>query len=148
MLEQHVVQTRGFHNILDESGEATGFQLCTRTMYYKGVWLSQLRIGDVVVDGVAYGRDQQTWTINEVDYTPDQMLEIGDQDEPTYFQFFDTATIKVKKPGGLAQGYHTVSVTFGYVCNYIVGEDVEDPEFGIPAGGFSGGNDERHLLIV
>ena len=51
MLEKYNIQTRGFHNVYDEDGNAIGFQLCFRSTYYKGVWLSQVRVGDIIVDG-------------------------------------------------------------------------------------------------
>ncbi len=96
--------------------------------------------GDVIVDGVTYRRNEIIWEINGVDYTPDQMAELGD----VYWQITDTATVKVKKPGGLSQGYHDVNVQFGWRCNYIAPER-EHPVLGINFGGF---DNTRRLLIV
>jgi hypothetical protein len=31
MVENHVIQTRGFYNTVDENGKVTGFQFCMRT---------------------------------------------------------------------------------------------------------------------
>ena len=62
MLESNVIQYRGFHNIV-EDGKVTGFQLCIRSDYYRGVWLSQLRPGKVVVDGVTYPKESVIWQI-------------------------------------------------------------------------------------
>ncbi len=140
MLEKTVIQTRGVHNTVDEKGTVTGFQFRMRTRYYKGIWLSQFCPGDVIVDGVTYRRNEIIWEINGVDYTPDQMAELGD----VYWQITDTATVKVKKPGGLSQGYHDVNVQFGWRCNYIAPER-EHPVLGINFGGF---DNTRRLLIV
>lgn len=145
MLENHVIQTRGFHNTTNQDGEITGFQFCMRTNYYKGLWLSQLRISDVTVDGVVYPREKQIWEINGFEYTPDEMLEIGDTEQSTYFQVTDTAAIKLKLPGGLEQGYHTVSIEFGWICNYFPPMLYPNPELGcnLPTYYY-----EKQLLIV
>ena len=114
MLEKQNIQTRGFHNLYDENGEAVGFQLCFRSTYYKGVWLSQIRVGDVIVDGEHFPREKQIWEINGIDYTPDEMEKIG----TIHWHILDVATIKVQKAGGLSQGYHDVIVNFGTCSSY------------------------------
>lgn len=119
MLEKDVIQTRGFHNIVDENGEIIGFQFCMRTNYYKGLWPSQLRIGDVTSDDEVFPRETQIWEINGIEYTPDEMLEVGDSEQSAYFQVTDVATVKIMKPGGLSQGYHDISIRFGWICNYF-----------------------------
>jgi hypothetical protein len=140
MLEQTAIQTRGFHNTVDARGDVTGFQFRMSPRYYRGMWLSQFRPGDVIVDGVVYPRDEVIWEIKGVDYTPDQVLELGD----TYFQVTDAATVKVRRPGGLSQGYHDVNVQYGWVCNYIAPER-QHPVLGINFRGF---DHTRRLLVV
>ena len=51
MNEKEYIQYRGFRNIFDDTGEAVGFEFRHRLAYYRGVWLSQLRVGRVIVDG-------------------------------------------------------------------------------------------------
>ena len=51
MLEKQIIQYIGFRNTYDENGEATGFEFRMRLNYYRGVWLSQLRLGSIIVDG-------------------------------------------------------------------------------------------------
>lgn len=140
MLENAVVQMRGFHNTVDEDGSIAGFEFRMRTKYYRGIWLSQFRPGDVVVDGERYPREDIVWEIDGTDYMADEMLELGD----VYWEVTDAATVKVKKPGGLSQGYHDVNVEFGWSCNYIPPER-EHPVLGINFGGF---DHTRRLLIV
>ena len=41
MLEKDLIQTRGFHNIVQD-GVVTGFQFEVRLTYYRGIFLSQL----------------------------------------------------------------------------------------------------------
>ena len=114
MLERDVIQTRGFRNI-EEDGEVTGFQIRVRSDYYRGVWLSQLRPGKVVVDGHLYPKEEVTWEINGKDYTATEMAQAGD----VFWRITDAAVLKIKKPGGLAQGFHDVEVRFAASCSYM-----------------------------
>ncbi len=114
MVDNAYVQQRGFHNIYNEDGTIWGFQFCMRTKYYKGLWLSQFRAGDAIVDGVVYPRETLIWNIQGMDYTREEMYDRMDQ----YWQFGDIATVKVPCPGGLREGYHTVEIQFGWVNNY------------------------------
>ena len=49
-MDKQVIQSVGFRNI-EENGEVTGFQLKIRLPYYRGVYLSQIRPGHLIVDG-------------------------------------------------------------------------------------------------
>jgi len=114
MTEQYFVQQRGFHNIYNDDGTIWGFQFKMCTLYYKGLWLSQFRAGDAIVDGVVYPKETLIWNIQGIDYSREEMYDRMDQ----YWQVADTATVKVPCPGGLKQGYHTVEIQFGWICNY------------------------------
>lgn len=105
---------RGFRNITDENGDIWGFQFRFHTMYYKGLWLSQVRTGNVIVDGIKYPKNEIKWNIQGIDYTREEMFSRGDQ----YWQVNDPAVVKVPKPGGLKVGYHEIFVEFGWVNNY------------------------------
>lgn len=140
MLEYSSIQLRGFHNTKNEKGEIVGFQFCLATRYYKGMWLSQFRAGDVIVDGEHFTSHEYTLEIGGTVYTLKEMQQIGN----VYWQVGTPATIRVKKPGGLAQGYHTVGMKFGWSCNYI-GVEMEDPVLGINFLGFD--NDRKMLLV-
>ncbi len=144
MFENHYIQTRGFRNTVDKDGSIVGFELRVRTKYYSGLWLAKLRIADLVVDGEVYPPEAQTWVINGTAYTPDEMLELGDHIESTYWQVLDTAIVRVRKPGGLSQGYHKLSITFGWQCNYATVK-LRNPVTGVTMGTFP---EERTLLIV
>jgi len=124
MLEKQNIQSRGFHNIYDADGNAIGFEVCVRSTYYKGIWLSQLRVGDVVIDGEVFGRDNQLWIINDVEYTADEMEKISQ----IHWHILDVATIRIMKEGGLSQGYHDVEVNFGTVSSYGPAKFAPRPE--------------------
>ena len=114
MLEAQTVQHRGFRNI-EKDGKVIGFQVCVRQQGYLGVWLSELRPGAVIVDGVEYKGDQVTWNISGVDYTEEEMLKLGRVKWPLK----EVAVLKIMKEGGLSQGEHEVSTTFGHIASYI-----------------------------
>ena len=147
MVENKKIQLRGFHNTYDESGKADGFEFCMRTKYYKGLWLSQFRVGDVAVDGEVFPKNSIIWNIYGIDYTPEEMYDRTD----IYWQVNDLATVKIKKPGGLAQGYHDVDVQFGWVCNYNGDPEKEYNGSGLGNVGFMiniFGPSSRRMLLV
>ena len=117
MLEKQEIQYRGFRNLYDEKGEACGFEFCLRSTYYRGVWLSQLRVGSVYADGERFTPDSGaiTWIIQGKEYTPAEMAK----DNKDFWPMNQVATIRVKKPGGLSQGYHDVAVRWTWSSSYM-----------------------------
>lgn len=143
MLEENVIQYRGFHNI-EENGKITGFQICVRSDYYRGIWLSQLRLGKVVVDGIVYPKEKVIWNINNKDYTVQELAQAGNE----FWKVTDVAVLKIKKQNGLEQGFHDVSVRFSASCSYmppaleVFDENGDDRSF-------NGGTYTReHMVIV
>ena len=114
MLEKEVIQHKGFRNLV-EDGKVVGFQVGIRQKVYRGTWLSQFRFDHLAVDGVKYGTDVCTFLISGIEYTYDEMAELDRVmwpiDEPCY--------IRVKKPGGLEQGAHTVHVNYWEIRSYL-----------------------------
>ena len=94
MLESNVIQYRGFHNI-KKDGKTVGFQICVRSDYYRGIWLSQLRPGKVIVDGVTYPKEEVIWEIGGKDYTVQELAEAGSD----FWRITDVATLKIMKEG-------------------------------------------------
>lgn len=143
MLETNVIQYKGFHNI-EENGKVVGFQICVRSDYYRGVWLSQLRPGKVIVDGVTYPKEEVIWNINGVDYTTEEMAQASH----VFWRITDPAALKIKKEGGLAQGFHDVSVRFAASCSYmppfldVFDEDGDETSFN------GGTYTRKNMLIV
>lgn len=114
MLENEMIQYRGFHNI-EKDGEIVGFQVCIRQCVYRGTWLSQFRFGAVIVDDVEYGPDVCTFVISGIEYTLEEMATLYRVKWPLN----EVCTIRVKKPGGLPQGEHVVEVTTGQIRSYL-----------------------------
>ena len=108
MLEKDCIQTRGFKNTFDDSGKAIGFQVRVRLVYYRGIWLSQLRPGNVVVDGETFDSEDIRWKFNDKEYTYNELSKCGD----VMWNLCEPATVIVKKDGGLTKGYHDIKVVF------------------------------------
>jgi hypothetical protein len=140
MIESTAIQARGFHNMVNDNDEVIGFQFCMSPRYYRGLWLSQFRAGNIIVDGVEYGNDVVTWELYGKEYTLDQMHSEG----KIWWQLPDLATVKVKKPGGLSQGSHEITIHYGFINNYIAPANW-DPNYGV---NFKGFEHKKTLLIV
>ena len=68
MLEREVIQSVGFRNI-KENGEIVGFQFKVRLPYYRGIFLSQLRVGTLYVEDLRFDSSDMVWNVNGKDYT-------------------------------------------------------------------------------
>ena len=114
MLEKESLQMRGFNNV-SQNGKIIAFQVPVRSLYYRGVWLSQLRPAKVVVDGETYEGDKITWSIKGKTYTQEELANYNDVNWPIY----EPAILTIKKPGGLKLGIHDVEVTYSYSSSYM-----------------------------
>ncbi|MCF0141882.1 MAG: hypothetical protein HUJ75_00735 [Parasporobacterium sp.] len=148
-MDRQVIQSTGFRNIV-EDGEIWGFQLKVRLPYYRGIFLSQLRAGTLYVDGEEFAADSIIWNIKDEDYTLEEMRK----DYNTQWDVTSPAVLKVKKKGGLAQGYHDLKMGFCWTSSYmppIMQNDVElnpDREPMVYMPEFGHHVNERRLLIV
>ena len=71
-MEKQVIQSVGFRNI-KENNEIVGFQLKIRLPYYRGVFLSQIKPGNLTVDGEVFTAEHIIWRINGEDFTAAEM---------------------------------------------------------------------------
>lgn len=110
-MEKQVIQSVGFRNIVKD-GKVTGFQLKIRLPYYRGVYLSQVKVGNLVVDGQEISRENILWRHKGEDYTYQEMLESRN----VHWNPLELITLIVDKPGGLAQGFH--DLTYSYCCTH------------------------------
>lgn len=114
MLEKECIQSRGFKNTI-QNGKTVGFQLNIRSLYYRGLWLSQLRPATIKIDGEVFEGNKITWTINDVTYSQSEMSKLGN----VHWNVLDVATLSVEKEGGLSSGYHDVEVCYLYSASYF-----------------------------
>lgn len=114
MLEKPCIQSRGFRNIV-ENGEVTGFQIKVRLLYYRGLWLSQIRNTSLSVDGVKYSDDQITWIVAGKAYSQADLKTLSD----VHWGINEKAVLVVKQPNGLATGYHNVEFDLKFSSSYF-----------------------------
>ena len=81
MFEEPIIQSRGFQNV-GEPGARSGFQLCIRTPYYRGMWLSMLEGADVTVDGARHSRTEVGWTIAGATYSVEELAAANERRWP------------------------------------------------------------------
>ena len=110
-MEKQVIQSVGFRNTKDENGNVTGFQFKVRLPYYRGIFLSQIRPGTLYIDGEKIEKEDIIWNIKGEDFTNEEMAG----DFHTHWATTCPAVLKVKKPGGLAQGYHDLKYGFCFL---------------------------------
>ena len=146
-MEREVIQSVGFRNI-KKDGEVVGFQLKVRLPYYRGIFLSQLRPGTLIIDGKRFEKEDIIWHINGEDYTYEEMKT----DFHTHWSVLTPAVLKVRKEGGLAQGYHDITYGFCFTSSYMppmMQNDLDpDRESKIFLPEFGKHVNHRRLLIV
>lgn len=146
-MEKEVIQSVGFRNI-KENGKITGFQFKVRLPYYRGIFLSQLRPGTLYIDGEKFEKEEIVWNIKGEDYTLEEMKT----DFQTHWAVTEPAVLKVKKEGGLAQGFHDITYGFCFTSSYMppIIQDHLDPdeEPFVFMPGFGHHVNKRRLIIV
>lgn len=147
MLEKEVIQSVGFRNV-KEDGKITGFQIKVRLPYYRGIFLSQLRPGTLYVDDMKFEKEEIIWNINGKDHTYEEMKE----DMQTHWAVTEPAVLKLKKEGGLSQGFHDLILGFCFISSYmppIMQADLDpDQECKMYMPEFGHHVNKRRLLIV
>jgi hypothetical protein len=132
MLERSHIQSTGFRNVGPE-GARTGFAVRIRQANYRSSRLSLIEGVDIMVDGVLYPAETNSFRLGEREYSREQM------DEATQTRLYvgDYFTVLVPKPGGLSRGVHLVGSAIRYRHPYF------PPEFQ-PAIV----RNERHATII
>ena len=143
MVEYQSIQQRGFHNTYDSEGRITGFEFKFVPKYYKGLWFTQCRFGNVKVDGEEFDRDTLVYEYDGLEYSREELFSLE-----KYWQFRSPLIVKVKKEGGLTKGYHDVFMDFGWVLNYNGALEAEPDGSGLGnmAHMFGTANERRMLL--
>ena len=147
-MEREVIQSVGFRNTVCD-GKVTGFQFKIRLPYYRGLFLSQIRPGTLFVDGERFEKEDIIWNIKGEDYTYEEMKNDW---RNVHWDVTCPAVLKVKKEGGLAQGYHDLTYGFCFTSSYMppMMQDRLDPdeESFIFMPEFGHHVNKRRLLIV
>lgn len=146
-MEKQVIQSVGFRNISD-GDRITGFQLKIRLPYYRGIYISQIKPGRMVIDGETFEKEDINWVVDGVEFTCDEMRA----DKDFFWHPLRPAVLRVKKPGGLPQGFHDIE--YGFCCTHSYMppfmdalEKPNEPEF-VYFPEFGRNTHYRRLLIV
>lgn len=134
MLEKECIQSRGFRKII-EVGETKGFQIKVRLLYYRGLWLSQIRNTSLTVDGKTYDDNQITWIISGKEYSQSNLKTLSN----VHWGINEKATLLVKTKDVLDTGYHDVEFDLKFSSSYF------PPQFETL---LSGPTHVRKLLLV
>ena len=120
MQDQYVIMDRGFKNVRQHK-LVTGYQLQVRIPYYRGVFLSLVHQLDLAVDDRPIPATDLEIELAGRRFSVDQMMEADD----VRWEYGAPAILKVKCPGGLSPGRHTVWVGIVIRKSYIPPEDPE-----------------------
>lgn len=113
MLEQAVIQQRGFRNV--GGSPPSGFQVAVRCPYYRGIWATLLENVELTVDGETFSADAIAWTLGGRRYRSAELREASE----ARWAFEEPAVLTVDKPSGLAPGLHHVRVAITWRWSYI-----------------------------
>jgi hypothetical protein len=117
MFEEPIIQSTGFRNV-GQPGSRSGFQVCIRTPYYRGMWLSLLEGADVTVDGDRHPRTEVSWTIEGETYSIAELAATSDRRWP----YEEPALLTIPCKGGLDPGVHALEVAVVFRMSYIPAE--------------------------
>lgn len=106
MLEHQLIQSSGFRNV-GPVGAREGFAVRLRLPNYHGTRLSLFDGVDVTVDGEFFPREKNRFAIHDQIYTLEQLRAQTN----VWWGLFESGSVLVDKPGGLAPGVHKVEVT-------------------------------------
>tara|TARA_Y100001001_G_C7714621_1_gene204653 strand:- start:61 stop:474 length:414 start_codon:yes stop_codon:yes gene_type:complete len=134
LLEQNLVQLRGFQNVKSDD-KISGVQIPIRLKYYRGVWASQLRSATVKINGIEYKGNQIFWTINGVNIEQSDLPKEGN----IHWNSLDVAMLTIRKEGGLLPGSYNVKITYDLSSSYM------PPEIDT---GFFECSGERKMILV
>jgi hypothetical protein len=120
MFEADYIQQRGFMNV-SENNKIIGVQIPFRTVYYRGLHLSNIQVLFVVkIDGETFKEDQIQFVTGGKAYEQKDFQSYSN----VYWPIDELGTLIVKKPGGLTLGTHDVEVSYGYSVCYSSGNTI------------------------
>ena len=81
---------------------------------------------ELYIDGEKFEKEEIVWNIKGEDYTLEEMKT----DFQTHWAVTEPAVLKVKKEGGLAQGFHDITYGFCFTSSYMppIIQDHLDPD--------------------
>lgn len=102
----NILCEQGFKNY-GHDGHIDGFQVRVQISYYRGVPFSLIGGFSVEVDGILYGPELISFSIDGLTFYA--LHELGPMIDEVW-EFGVKAYLRISKPGGLSRGLHTVKV--------------------------------------
>ena len=98
-----------------EMGKPAGYQVDVRLAYYRGQYLSVIDELALTVDGVKAEDQDLRLCVNGKEFAPWELREAYQE----FWGIKTPATLKVRMPGGLAEGEHKVNLVLMFHCPYL-----------------------------
>ena len=115
MFNELIIREGSVETTVGPDAPVTGFSFETHIPYYRGLGLSMIEAPDVVVDGQAVAEEDLRLTYNGVTRTFAELADVTD----VRWELRTFARLGVVRPGGLAAGEHTISVTLRLRVSYL-----------------------------
>ena len=97
MFDRWLIVENSLHNVISETGHCEGFEFQIRIPYYRGISLSLVDSITVKAQGQTFTNEHIRFTVESGSFMMKEMETVG----TLRWNFDETATLKVYKPGGL-----------------------------------------------
>lgn len=114
MNDRDIVRREDIRSVVAD-GVATGFVVKLKIPYYRGVSLSLIDDITVTYDDEVFTRDKLTFTVGGLTHTFAQMETMS----LLRWEFGEVATVFVPRVGGIALGFHRISVSVSIRISYM-----------------------------
>lgn len=104
MFDNYLIRANSLRNTIVD-GEIIGFSLAVRIANYRGVFLSLHTGYYLVVDGIQYPREVQTFEVNG---KPPRSFDEIKSAVWEHWDYDDEAVLHIQAPGGLSPGVHEI----------------------------------------
>lgn len=114
MNDSDIVQREDIQSVIVD-GVGTGFVVKLKIPYYRGVSLSLIEDMTVTYDDEVFTRDQLNFTVGGQTHTFAEMATIS----LLRWEFGEKATVFVPRIGGIALGFHRISISVSIRISYM-----------------------------
>ncbi|MBC2666715.1 hypothetical protein H7F51_14430 [Novosphingobium flavum] len=144
MFDNYLIRSDSLRNDIVD-GEVVGFSMAVRIANYRGVFLSLHTGYYLVVDGVDYPREVQTFEVNG---QPPRGFDEIKGCVWEHWDYDDEAILHVAKPGGLALGAHVIQFQQCVIAAYGYLSTDEEWVKAPPKTGTGAGSDKTPQVIT
>ena len=114
MNDRDIVKREDIQSVIAD-GVNTGFVVKLKIPYYRGVSLSLIDDITVTYDDEVFTRDQLKFTVGGLTHTFAEMATIS----LLRWEFGEKATVFVPRIGGIALGFHRISISVSIRISYM-----------------------------